>query len=208
MHGSSDAVRRPGVLGFFRVWLSGYYSPARFAAGLRDRPAPLWGACAVLVRCALLSLLTYLPLQLSGRVPPTPSNLSFIATEQYYGALIWLAPLVLVVQWLLGGAIAHVTLRLAGRPSNIDVILNISAMAGLVVGTFLVAWDWVWILVGGMDQILLGISHLILDIWYIVLTVTGLRRLLEVPVWLGVVLCLLIIATAMPLAIMFMRSPL
>jgi len=41
-----------------------------------------------------------------------------------------------------------------------------------------------------------------------VITVVGLRKLLRVPVWLGVGVYLLAIASAVPLAIMFMRSPL
>jgi hypothetical protein len=195
-------------MSFFRVWLSGYYHPARFAEGLRDRPAPQWGFYAVLLRSLALSLLTYLPLYALGRVPPTPSYLPFLATERYYGALLWIAPLVVASQWLLDAALVHVVLRLLGRPSDVDHILNLSAMTGLVVGAFLILWDWIWIALGGMDQILLGTSHLVLDAWFVVLNTTGLKRLLGVPAWLGVLLSVLMIAAAMPLAIMFMRSPL
>jgi hypothetical protein len=50
-----------------------------------------------------------------GASPPEPSNLSFLPTEQYYGHLIWLAPLVLAAQWLLPSAFIHVVLRFTGR---------------------------------------------------------------------------------------------
>lgn len=196
------------MVDFLRLWLVGYVSPAKFAEGLRGRPAPWWGAYAQLLRALMDALLLYLPLFLMGRAPPTPSYLSFIPTESYYGALVVLASLVLTAQWLLGGALMHVVLRLSGRRSDIDQILNITGMATLVVGAFLVVWDWIWIVAGGMDQYLLGYSHLVIDGWGIALMVTALKKLLDVPVWLGLILCVLAILCALPLAIMFMRSPL
>ncbi len=195
-------------MSFLRAWLAGYGSPARFAERLRDLPAPRGGFFAQLLRAMLDALLLYLPLYLLGRVPPTPSWLPFLPTRSYYGSLIWLTPLVLGAQWLIGGAALHVVLRLAGRPSDIDRILNISGVVALVIGAFLLLWDWTWMGLGGMNQVVLGISHLVVDIWGIVLTTTALRRLLGVPAWLGVLLNLLLVVLAMPFAIMFMRSPL
>ncbi|MBN1399447.1 MAG: hypothetical protein JXA74_01345 [Anaerolineae bacterium] len=200
---------------FFQVWLSGYYSPGRFARGLLDRPAPQWGLLAVGLRAALISLGLYLPLHLLGRTPPLRSYLPFIPTERYYGALVWITPLVLVAQWLLDGALTHVLLRLLRRPSDLDQILNIYGLSALVVGAFLMVWDWAWIAIGiawdpygGIDQFLLGTSHLVLDVWGLVLAVVALKGLLGVPIWLGVALDLLAVAASLPLAIMFMRSPL
>jgi membrane protein insertase Oxa1/YidC/SpoIIIJ len=72
----------------------------------------------------------------------------------------------------------------------------------------LVVWDWVWIVAGGMTQIKLGISHLVIDLWWIAIVTVALKRILGVPVWLGIVLNFLSMASSMPLAIMFMRSPL
>lgn len=193
---------------FFRVWLTGYVNPAKFIDGLAGRPAPHWGLYAQLLRALMDSFLLYLPLFLLGRTPPTPSYLPFIATDEYYGALVWLAPIVLTAQWLLGGALMHVALRLSSRPSDLDHILNITGMVTLVVGAFLVLWDWAWIIAGGMDQHWLGYSHLMIDVWGVAITVMGLTKLLGVPVWLGVGVYMLAIASAVPLAIMFMRSPL
>jgi hypothetical protein len=195
-------------MSFLQVWRSGYHAPARFAEGLRGRPAPHWGLLAVGLRAALISLGLYLPLHLLGRVPPFPSYLAFIPTERYYGALIWITPLVFVAQWLLDGALTHVILRLLGRASDMDQILNVYGVGALVVGAFLLVWDWAWVLVGGLNQVALGISHLVLDVWGLVLAVVALKRLLGVPIGLGVVLDLLAVATSLPLAIMFMRSPL
>ena len=193
---------------FFRIWLTGYVNPAKLIDGLAGKPAPHWGLYAQTLRALMDSLLLYLPLSLMGRTPPTPSYLSFIATEKYYGALVWLAPIVLTAQWLLGGSVIHTALRLSGRSSDIDQILNITGMGTLVVGAFLVIWDWVWTLAGGMDQYWLGCSHLLIDIWGAIIVVVGLKKLLKVPAWLGAIAYMLAIASAMPLAIMFMRSPL
>ena len=175
--------------------------------GLQDAPAPQWGIYAQLLRVGLDAFLLYLPLALMGWSPSTPSYLSFIPTASYYAHLVWLAPLVIVCQWLLLAVILHVILRLGGRNSDIDQILNISGMAALVVGAFLVLWDWGWIILGWHNITLLGISHLVLDVWGIVIMVTGLKRILNVPVWAGILLSLLWIVLGLPLAILFIRGP-
>jgi len=59
----------------------------------------------------------------------------------------------------------------------------------------------------GMNQYTLGISHLVIDIWAIVITTIALKRILSVPVWFGLILSIIGIAVSLPLAIMFMRSP-
>ncbi|MFX1355254.1 MAG: hypothetical protein ACFFGP_14970 [Promethearchaeota archaeon] len=195
-------------MSFVRVWFAGYYNPARMIEALRSKPAPRWGFYAQLLRAAMDSLLLYLPVAIMGRVPPTPSNLSFIPTERYYWHLIWLSPLVLGAEWLLGSAFTHVALRLTGRHSDFDQILNIMGFAALVVGASLIVWDWVWFSLGGVDQYFLGTSHLVIDLWGVVIGAIGLKRMLGVPTWLGALLSLLGIPVALPLAIMFMRSPL
>lgn len=195
-------------MSFLRVWFTGYYSPVKMIEQLRSKPAPQWGFYGQLLRAALDSLLLYLPVALMGRIPPTPSYLSFLPSEQYYWHLIWLAPLVFGAQWLLGSAFTHVVLRLTGRRSDFDQILNIVGMATLVVGAFILVWDWAWFALGGANQYFLGISHLVIDLWAVVIITIGLKRILGVPVWLGALLSFLGVPIAMPLAIMFMRSPL
>lgn len=193
---------------FIRLWLTGYVNPARLVDELRERPAPHWGIYAQLVRALLDSLLVYLPVALMGRVPPTPSFLSFIPTDRYYFAEIWLAPPVLMAELLIGAAFVHVALRLMGRASSFDQVLNLIGMSALVVGALLIPWDWAWIAIGGVDQIFLGISHLVINLWGVLIVVLGLKRMLGVPVWQGVLLNLLGIPLTLPIAMMFMRSPL
>jgi hypothetical protein len=193
---------------FVRVWFTGYYSPEKMIEELRSKPAPHWGFCGQFLRAALDSLLLYLPVTLLGRVPETPSNLAFLPTEQYYWHLIWLSPIVLGAEWLLWSAFAHVALRLTGRPSDFDQILNISGMAAIVVGAFLLVWDWTWLALGGMSEVTLGASHLAISLWAVVISTVGLKRILGLPTWLGALLSILEIPIALPFGIMFMRSPL
>ncbi len=194
-------------MSFVRLWFTGYYNPVGMIEQLRSRPAPQWGFYGMLLRAALDSLLLYLPCVLMGRIPPEPSNLSLLPTEQYYGHLIWLAPIVLAAVWLLTSAFIHVVLRLTGRPSEFDQILNITGMSAIVVGAFILLWDWTWVALGGVDQYYMGISHLIISLWAVVIEAIGLKRLLGVPIWLGAILSFLTIPIALPFGAMFMRSP-
>lgn len=195
------------MLAFIRTWYLGYTNPSGFAAALAGKPAPHWGFYAQLVRALMDSLLLYLPVSLMGRIPPTPSYLPFIATDSYYAFLIFATPFVFTLQWLLGGGVIHLILKSSHRTSDYHLILNITGMVTLVVGTFLVCWDWLWIWLGGMDQYWLGTSHLLIDIWAVVLISISLKKLLQVSVWFAVLATIISIAVAFPLAVMFMRSP-
>jgi len=192
---------------FLNLWLTGYVSPVRFIDALRTKPAPHWGIYGQLLRAGLDSLLIYLPVSLMGRVPPTPSYLPFIPTDNYYAALIGLTPVVLMLQMLVIASFLHVGIRFSGRPSDFDQILNVVGMAALVVGAVLIPWDWIWFAVGGVGQYFLGISHLVISLWAALLTVLGLRRTLGAPLTLAVPLSLLAIPVGLPVAVMFMRSP-
>ena len=194
-------------MNFFRIWLTGYSSPVKLIDQLKTKPAPQWGIFAQLLRGILDSLLIYLPVSLMGRVPPTPSFLSFVPAERYYFALILLAPVVLIVILLMQSVVIHVILRLTGRHSDIDQIINISGMTALVVGAVLIPWDWAMFALGMADQYFLGISHIIISLWAIVIIVVGLRRILSVPLWLSIILSVTIFPVALPFAMMFMRSP-
>lgn len=192
---------------FLQAWMFGYANPGRFVDTLREAPAPHWGLAGQTLRGLLDALLLYLPLALLGRSPSTPPYLSFLPAGRYYAAAAGFAPLVLLMQWLFLSALVHVVLRLLGRRSDIDLLLNLTGMAALVVGAFLVAWDWLYIALGFTSPAWLGISHLAIDLWGVFLTTLGLRRLLGVPVWLGLLLNALWIAGGLPLAILFMRAP-
>lgn len=192
---------------FIQIWFTGYINPSRFVDALKSKPAPQWGFFALGLRSLMVSLLLYLPIAIFGRQPPTPSYLTFIPTEKYYAVLIWLTPLVFLAEWLLGAAVIHVFLRMSRIPSDIDQILNITGMASLVIATLLIIWDWLWFFVGGVNQYFLGISHLLIDVWWFVLVVTGLMHILNVTGRQGIVASVLAFIASMPFAVIFMRAP-
>jgi len=194
-------------MNYAKLWLTAYLNPGRFADQLSKAPAPAWGFFAALQRGLMDSFLIYFPVYLLGRVPPEPSYLSFLPTERYYGTLIILAPFVMIAELLLSSSLMHLILRLSKRHSDIDKLMNISGFTALAIGSVIIVWDAFWLVIGGMTQYSLGISHLIIDIWAIVITTIALKRMLDVPVWLGILLNIAGIAISMPLAIMFMRSP-
>ncbi len=193
---------------FFHTWWLGYYSPSRWVECLCGRPAPLWGVAAQGLRALLDAALLYLPLALMGRQPTSPSWLTFLSTEHYYANEVWLAPVFLMLQWLLMAVFLHVLLRLLGKQSDIDQILNITGMAALVIGAFLLLWDWSWVLLGIHNPIALGIFHLAADAWAIALTVLAMKKIMGIPARLGVMLSILGLFIAVPLAMIFMRAPL
>jgi len=195
-------------MAFLRLWFTAYRSPVRFADGLHDKPAPDWGLVAIILRGLIDSLLLYLPIYLMGRQPPTPSYIPIFSTEHYYRTLIFVGPLVFLAHWLMEGALMHVLLRLTRRRSDVDLILNILGMTTLAIAAVILAWDWLCIAAGWGDQYSLGISHLIIDGWGIAIAVVAFKRLLGVPIWLGVLLQILGIVTWLPLGMTFMRSPL
>jgi hypothetical protein len=146
-------------MNYVTLWLTAYINPVRFADELRTKPAPKWGFVATLQRGLMDSLLTYLPVYLLGKIPPTPSNISFIPTENYYGALIFLAPIVLLAIWLISSALIHLILKLSLKRSDIDQILNILGFTALTVGSIIVLWDGLWLIIGGMNQLsIIGIA--------------------------------------------------
>ena len=194
-------------MAFLRLWLTAYRSPARFADGLRDKPAPLWGLVAVILRGLLDSLLLYLPIYLMGWQPPTPSFIPIFSTENYYRTLVFIGPLLFLAHWLMSGAFTHVVFRLTHRRSDIDLILNVVGMTNLVIAAVILAWDWLCIAAGWGDQWLLGISHLIIDGWGIAISIIVYKRLMGVPAWLVILLALVGIVSWLPLGMTFMRSP-
>lgn len=193
---------------FLHAWALGYSHPSRFVDYLRDKPAPHWGLAGQTIRGLLDALCLYLPLALMGRQPSMPSWLTFLPTQKYYLAEVFLAPVFLLAQWLFLAAALHVILRLLGKPTDIDLILNLSGMTDLIVGTALVVWDWVYILLGLGDSYLLGVSHLLIDLWAVLIMVIGFKRLLGIPVPLGLLLNLIWIILGVLLAMIFIRAPL
>ncbi|KPK83697.1 MAG: hypothetical protein AMS27_12085 [Bacteroides sp. SM23_62_1] len=192
---------------FFKTWLTGYYNPGKLAGELAEKKAPHWGVYATGMRGLLNSLLLYLPLVILGKEPTSPSWLTFLPTTDYYLASVFFVPFFFYFQWFLLSAFIHLVIRLSGLQSNIDHILNITGFNSLVVGAFILVWDWIWILTGWHNPPLLGISHLIIDTWYIIITSACFIRILNLKPITAVLLNLLWIVVAVPIAMLFMRAP-
>lgn len=191
---------------FLRLWLYGYARPSAFADGVIARRGWRWGLAGQGVRAALDSLLVYLPVAVMGRTPPTPPLLP-IPPERYYWFLVFAAPIILFTQMLLGAVAMHGVLRAVRKESDLGFLVNLSGMCALVVGAFIVVWDWSWFAIGFFDQYFLGITHLLLDGWAIYLSVLALKRRLGVSVPLGIALNVVAIAVALSLAVPLMRAP-
>lgn len=98
-------------------------------------------------------------------------------------------------------------LRLLGRRGDINQILNITGMVALIVGSFLVAWDWIWILAGWHNEVLLGASHMAIVMWGLAITALGMMRIMKLSVWLAILLNVVWLALGWPLAMVIMRAP-
>jgi|GEM_PF-870780 len=201
--GSSGGVN----IDFIKSWITGYHSPSKMIESIRGKPAPLWGLYGTLLRGLMDSLLVYLPLFLMGRRPSFPSWLTFIPTSDYYFWSIFLMPVYLFAIWLLLSSLIHLLLRLSGNASSMDLIMNVSGMSDLVVGAFLIVWDWSWIILGLKSDVVLGISHLGFSVWGLVICTIGFRRLLGIRLRIAVLMNVIWILAGLPLSIVFVRPP-
>jgi hypothetical protein len=205
MHTLRRAVPSPGRR-VAQIWLGAYLHPGAALATLKHEATPRIGLYAVLLRSALVVLLGYLPAALLGRTPVWPSYLTIVPDEHYYLALVVLFPLVQLALWLLCAALTHVILRLSGRASNIDHILNLQGVIALVVGSVLFLLDWLAAALGWTDRLLLGVVHLLVDLtWTLALAVIGYRVLLGLPFWLSVVLVLAWVLASVPVSALLLR---
>lgn len=191
---------------FLRLWADGYVRPRAFVDGLITGRGWVWGFAGQGMRVALDSLLEYLPVAFMGRIPPTQPVLP-IPAQHYYWFLVFAAPTIIFAEMLLGSLAAHGILRALRRESDLGFLVNVSGMCALVVGAFIVVWDWSWFALGFSNQYFLGITHILLDGWAIYLSVLAMKRRLGVPIALGIGLNVVGIAAALALAVPFIRSP-
>lgn len=191
---------------FLQVWMTGYYRPSLAVEQLRDKPAPQWGLYGALIRSVLVSLFWYLPAHLLHRQTASPPVLTIFNPQSYYLAMIIIFPVFTLMSWVLDSALVHVILRLTGRQSDIDQILNINGMGYLIIGPLLVAWDWITLAFGWESAVVTwGLIHLIIDLWYIIFVITGLKRILHLPLWLAAALVAFLFIYSVPLAMLFIR---
>ena len=141
-----------------------------------------------------------------GRTPSSAPPLMGLSAENYYAALVVIFPAFTLATWLLHGALSHLILRLIGWENDIDQVLNIDGMGNPVVGVPLVAFDWIALTLLGWDSATVGwgLSHLLIDAFYIVFVVIGLKKILGVPLWFASALVVLWHVVDIPLAMLFL----
>lgn len=190
-----------------RLWFNGFVKPTKMIETIKEESNPRIGFQAVFIRSLLNSIFLFLPLHLIGKQPSMESWLSIIDTKNYFLFLTIVTPYVFIVMWLfLSGAI-YLLVTIKGR-YRFDHILNIFGIVSLVVGSFLVVWDWLWILIGSKNYVLLGYSHLLFDCWAIWLTIICLKKIMDIKYSIGFILNLIWILLSFPIAILIMRAPL
>ncbi len=192
-------------MSFVQVWFSGLIHPARSLDELKGKPAPHWGLLAVLLRFIPTALLVTLPLYLLGREPFYTSSLTFLSTNNYYLPQVFFLPIFGVTIWLLMGAFAHVVLRLAGKRSDFDVILNIVGMGMLIPMPVTWAWDISMIALHWYVLPVMAISHSIIQLWEASIEAIGFVRLLRLRVVPAVCLSLIINAIYIAFAAILIR---
>ena len=190
---------------FLQVWVYGLVSPSRMFEELQKKPAPFWGFRAILIRFVVTSLTTTLALYLLDHLPFWPSYLTFLPTENYYAALIFFFPMFGLAAWLLMSAIAHIVLRLTGKASDFDMILNIVGMGMLVPMPFVWLWDWTMIALNSYQVATMAPSHAIAQLWEAIVESVGFKVALGLRTSFAVVLALTINCVYILLGAMFAR---
>ena len=190
----------------FRLWLYGFFDPAKMIETIKEETNPKVGFQAVLIRSLLNSILLFLPLHITGKQPSMESWLSIIDTENYFLFLTFVTPYVFFVMWLFLSGVIYLLITIKGK-YRFDHILNIFGIVSLVVGSSLVVWDWLWIFIGSENFVLLGFSHLLFDCWAIWLTIICLKKIMGIKYSVGIILNLIWILLSLPIAILIMRAP-
>ncbi|MHB1317543.1 MAG: hypothetical protein ACYCYF_02885 [Anaerolineae bacterium] len=107
---------------------------------------------------------------------------------------------------MLTASVLCLVLRRAGHACPLAPALNLVALSSLVVGAVLVPWDWLTYALGVLDQVALGLTHLVIDLWWFVL-VMQIRELTGASVRTALLASAAGFAAAFPLGVIFMRAP-
>ena len=180
------------VADFVRVWWLGLIRPARAFDELATKPAPRWGLGAVLTRFVVTALTTTLTLLLLGKTPFQPSYLTFLPTEDYYQALVFIFPFFGLAAWLLMSSVAHALIRLAHTQCDFDLVLNIVGMSMIIPMPLLWLWDWTMIGLDRYNLATMAPAHALVQLWEAALGALGFRRILGLGTAAAVALTLVI----------------
>ena len=191
---------------FFRLWYLGLIKPRMAFSILERMAAPAWGFVSILVRFLVTSLTSILALYLISFRPFIPPYLNFITEANYYLAEVFFLPVFGICAWLLSSALVHLILRISGRESSIDWILNVIGFSLLVVMPVVWLLDWSGIAWGFYGATITIPIHAAVSIWEIGLMGIGFRRMEKLS-WAGSLGLGLIVKAGVfiPLAAIFIR---
>lgn len=191
---------------FLRLWFMAILHPRAAFSTLEAKPAPWWGFCAILVRFVGTALTSILALMLLGARPFVPSYLSFLDEASYYRAEVFFLPLFGVAAWLLSSALVHLIVRMTGRESHIDWIMNVIGFSLLAVMPVVWLLDWTGIAFGFYGASFTIPIHAGVSLWEVALMSIGFRRISGLS-WAGALALGLIVKAGVhiPLAAIFVR---
>ncbi len=193
-------------MNLFQLYLTAVLHPTRAFDEIRSKPAPQWAFKVLLIFNLLISATTTLARYLLGQAPLMPSALTFLSDENYLLAQIFFLPVVRMAAWLLGSAAVHLGIRLAGKPSNMDQILNIAGVIYLVVMPYTFLIDWTAVALNAFNSDVIVSLHGVVDLlWSLALQVVGLRRLLGLEFKLALSVSLIGLAVQLPLLALVAR---
>jgi hypothetical protein len=190
----------------FQLYLTAVLHPARAFDEIRSKPAPQWAFKVLLIFNLLISATSTLARYLLRQDLLMPSALTFLPDENYLLAQIFFLPALRMAAWLLSSATIHLGIRLAGKPGNIDQILNNAGVIYLVVMPYTFLVDWIAIALNAFTSDVIVVLHGVVDlVWTVVLQVVGLRRLLGVESRLALTVSLIGAAVSVPLLALLAR---
>ncbi|MGD2157844.1 MAG: hypothetical protein PVG32_13300 [Anaerolineales bacterium] len=191
---------------FLRVWFLAITKPKKAFSILEERPAPMWGLKAILVRFIGTSLTSILALYLIDFRPFVASYLKILNEENYYLAEIFFLPFFGLGAWLLSSALVHLILRISKQESSIDWIMNVIGISLLVVMPFVWILDWTGIVFGFYGATFTIPIHASISFWEVGLMAVGFKRM-EKMNWISAIFLGLIVKAGVyiPLAAIFVR---
>lgn len=154
--------------------------PRQVMRELRDVDGIAPGLRAVLIRFLVTDVVETVPLALLGRLPFRSSRLP-VAPARHYRAQAVVLPLLGPLLWLLMGSAGHLALRVAGRKSRLDRVLNVVGLGMLVPMPLLWAADVGLIAVDRFRLPELAVTHPAVELWETALFAVGLHETLDVP---------------------------
>ena len=184
----------------------GILRPGRAFHILVEKPAPGWGLVSILVRFVGTSLTSILALWLLHFQPFVPSYLTILSESNYYQAEIYFLPVFGIGAWLLSSALIHLILRISGRESSIDWVMNVIGFSLLVVMPLVWLLDWAGIAFDFYGASFTIPIHAGVSIWEVALMGTGFKEGGSKS-WVGALILGVIVKAGVyiPLAAIFIR---